>query len=207
MRNWSCQKRFARYLINKTRTVTRYEYQEEPTRITVYSDSEYAGCHNTRKPTSGGIAMFGKCAIKTWSSTQNVVALSSGEAEYYGLVKAASHGIGTRNLFNDLGHTRIEKVQVLTDASASMGMASRRATGKVRHIEVSQLWLQDKVMRNEVELVKIRADQNLADALTKYVDWEVLDKHMRHVNMRYESGRHSEMTAMADMDEDWGSNE
>ena len=151
--------------------------------------------------------MLGKCTIKTWRSTQNVVALSSGEAEYYGLVKAASHGIGMRNLLQDLGYTRIEKIQILTDASAAMGIASRRGTGKVRHIEVNQFWLQDKVMRNEIELMKIRTDQNPADALTKYVDWEVLDKHMRHVNVRYESGRHSEMPAMADMDEDWGSDE
>ena len=74
----------------------------------------------------------------------------------------------------------------------------------MRHIEVSQLWLQDKVLRNEIELVKIRTDQNPADSLTKYVDWEILDKHMRHVNTRYEAGRHSEMPVLADMDEDWG---
>ena len=151
--------------------------------------------------------MFGKSTIRTWSSTQNVVALSSGEAEYYGLVKAASHGIGMRNLLQDLGYTRIEKIQILTDASAAMGIASRRGIGKVRHIEVSQLWLQEKVMRNEVELVKIRTDQNPADALTKHVEWEVLDKHMRHTGMRYESGRHSEMPVLADMDEDWDSSE
>ena len=151
--------------------------------------------------------MLGKCTIKTWSSTQNVVALSSGEAEYYGLVKAASHGIGMRNLLHDLRYTRIEGIQLLTDASAAMGIASRRGVRKVRHIGVSQLWLQDKVMRNEIELVKIRTDQNPADSLTKHVDWEALDKHMRHVNMRYEAGRHSEMPVLADMDEDWGSNE
>ena len=151
--------------------------------------------------------MLGKCVVNTWSSTQNVIALSSGEAEYYGLVKAASHGIGARNLLHDLGYTWIEKMQVLTDASAAMGIASRQGVGKVRHIEVSQLWLQDKGMRNEVELVKIRTDQNPANALTKYVDWETLDKHMKYVNMRYESGRHSEMPAVAGMEEDWGSNE
>ena len=151
--------------------------------------------------------MLGKCAIKTWSSTQNVVALSSGEAEYYGLVKAASYGIGMRNLLWDLGCMGIEKIQVITDASAAMGIASRRGIGKVRHIEVSQLWLQDKVMRNEIELVKIRTDQIPADALTKHVEWQVLDKHMRHVGMRYESGRHSEMPVLTDMSEDWDSNE
>ena len=50
-----------------------------------------------------GLAMFGKCVIKTWSSTQSVVALSSGEAEYYALVNRASHGIGLVGLWRICG--------------------------------------------------------------------------------------------------------
>ena len=200
--DWSTLKRFARYLLDKTRIVTLFEYQDEPTRITVYSDSDFAGCEKTRKSTSGGLVMFGKCPIRTWSSTQSVIALSSGEAEYYGLVKAASQGIGMRSLLRDLGWEKASHVQLMTDASAAMGIASRRGTGKIRHIEVNKLWLQDKVMRNEMELVKIRTDQNPADALTKHVDWEAIKKHMGYVAMRYESGRHPDMP-VAVAQEDW----
>ena len=85
----------------------------------------------------------------------------------------------------------------MTDASAAIGIASRRGSGKVRHIEVSQLWLQDKVMRNEIEVSKIRTDQNPADALTKHVDWEGIRKHMRYVGCRYESGRREDMPYVA----------
>ena len=198
--DWTGLKRLARYLIDKTRSVTRFEHQEEPTRITVYSDSDYAGCGQTRKSTSGGLMLFGKCVIRTWSATQNVIALSSGEAEYYGLVKAAGHGIGMRHLLCDLGYTRIEKVQILTDASAAIGIGSRRGIGKVRHIEVNQLWLQDKVLRKEVELTKIRTDQNPADALTKHVDWGGIHKHMRRVSCRYVDGRHEDMPHVAQED-------
>ena len=38
--------------------------------------------------------MHGQHMIKSWSSTQALIALSSGEAEYYGLVKAAGAGLG-----------------------------------------------------------------------------------------------------------------
>ena len=34
--------------------------------------------------------MWGSSLLKTWSSTQAVVALSSGEAEYYGMVNAST---------------------------------------------------------------------------------------------------------------------
>ena len=144
--------------------------------------------------------MYGKCPIKTWSSSQSVVALSSGEAEYYGLVKAASQAIGARQLLEDLGGCKARVIQIMMDASAAIGIASRRGSGKVRHIEVGQFWLQDKVMRNEIEVSKIRTDQNPADALTKHVDWEGIQKRMRYVNCRYESGRHEDMPRRAQED-------
>ena len=49
--------------------------------------------------------MFGNHAIKHWSSTQTLISLSSGEAEYYGCVRAASHGLGVKSMLADLGVT------------------------------------------------------------------------------------------------------
>ena len=103
--------------------------------------------------------MLGKSVVKTWSSNQSVIALSSGEAEYYALVKGASQGIGIRNILGDIGVESIERVQVLSDASAAIGIASRRGSGKVRHIEVNQLWLQDKVLSGDIEVTKIGTGQ------------------------------------------------
>ena len=91
--------------------------------------------------------MLGRNMIKSWSSSQNVVALLSGEAEYYGLVKGASQALGMKNLVKDLGAENLEMIQLASDASAAIGIANRRGVGKVRHIEVSQLWLQSKIPR------------------------------------------------------------
>ena len=49
-----------------------------------------------------GVVELGSHLIKGWSSTQTVVALSSGEAEYYSLVRGGSIGLGTRSLLADL---------------------------------------------------------------------------------------------------------
>ena len=88
--------------------------------------------------------MFGKHLIKSWASNQAVVALSSGEAEYYAIVKASSQAIGIKNMMEDLGEKVEASITVKTDASAAIGMVSRIVVGKVRHIEVNQLWLQEK---------------------------------------------------------------
>ena len=75
--------------------------------------------------------------VKSWSNTQSVVALSSGEAEYYGMVRGTSIGLGVRGLLEDLGITM--RVRTSTDSTAASGIANRRGLGKVRHIEVNQL--------------------------------------------------------------------
>ena len=132
--------------------------------------------------------MWGKHLIKSWSATQTVVALSSGEAEYYGLVKASSVALGVRAVMEDLGVEA--KIKVHTDASAAKGIASRRGAGKVKHIEVNQLWLQQKVSTKEIDIQKIPRGENIADALTKYVSQEDMNKHLWGTHQVITAGRH-----------------
>ena len=86
--------------------------------------------------------LFGGCVIKTYCSQQSVRALSSGDAEHYAMVKAASVSIGIRSMLMDLGVDE-GKIILKTDASAAAGVAQRVGIGKIRHIEVNQLWLQE----------------------------------------------------------------
>ena len=78
-----------------------------------------------------------------------------------------------------------------TDATAAKGIASRRGLGKVRHVEVSQLWVQDKVMKGEIEVRKVDGKTNVADALTKHVGNEDVRVHMFRTSQYVKSGRHA----------------
>ncbi len=65
--------------------------------------------------------------LKTWSSTQAVMALSSGEAEYFAALKGASLALGMRSIARDLG---IElKIHLHTDSAAAKGIMLRRCLG------------------------------------------------------------------------------
>ncbi len=81
----------------------------------------------------------------------------------------------------------------MSDASAAIGIASRRGLGKVRHIEVHQLWIQDKVAKGEIILVKVKGTKNVADALTKYVGVDGVNHHMKCTNQFVKEGRHDIM--------------
>ena len=126
--------------------------------------------------------------IKTWSNSQGVVALSSGEAEYYGIVKGAGIAIGLQNMLKDFDVDM--GIEIRTDASAAKGIANRRGLGKVRHMEVSQLWVQEKVSEGRIRIVKVKGEDNIADALTKHVDHDNIARHLIGTGQRIASGRH-----------------
>ena len=109
------------------------------------SDSDWAGYLKTRRSTSGGVAAIAGGAIKTWSSTQSVAAISCGEAEYYSLVKAAAEALGIQALAKVLGWDL--RIQLWVDATAAKGIASRTGLGKVRHTETRVLWAQDALKK------------------------------------------------------------
>ena len=65
--------------------------------------------------------------LRSSSSAQTIIATSSGEAEFYALVKCGSVAIGIRNMLADLGIN--VKIRVSTDASAAKGITARRGAG------------------------------------------------------------------------------
>ena len=180
-------KRLARYLLGKPRLVWRYDYQSPTKLLTVFVDTDFAGCHKTRRSTSGGCGMIGSHLIKAWSTTQTVIALSSGEAELTGIVKGAAQAIGLRSVAADLG--KRWAVDIQADATAAIGICRRKGLGKIRHLAVADLWVQDKIKTGDFSLTKVPGPENPADMLTKYLDGQSIDKHARRISMMYEDGR------------------
>jgi hypothetical protein len=110
--------------------------------------------------------MLGSHVIKHWSSTQPSVTLSSGEAEFYGVVRGAGMGLGYQSLLRDVG--KHLPLRLWTDSSAAIGICSRQGLGKLRHLDTHTLWVQQAVRERRVDLRKVDGEANPADALTKY---------------------------------------
>ena len=151
-----------------------YKFQKYTSLVRSCVDSDHAGCLRTRKSTNGGALMLGQHCLKSWSSTQSVIALSSGEAEFYALVKGASSLLGMISVGSDLNIPM--SGQLWSDSSAAIGIASRRGLGKVKHLHTQYLWIQERVKNKEFTLHKERTDRNVGDLFTKYLDRPKLDK-------------------------------
>ena len=107
---------------------------------------------------------MGRHLLTHWSRTQSCVALSSGEAELNAMLKAASEGLCLKYLLQEIGDEK--ELHLRGDSSAAQGTLNRLGSGRVKHLQTRQLWLQEKVYAGEVTVEKIARSVNWADALT-----------------------------------------
>ena len=61
-------------------------------------------------------------------------------------------------------------VIIWTDSSAAKAHVSTRGLGRMRHLEVKDLWMQQLVRDGRLRVAKVRGDRNPADVRTKYLD-------------------------------------
>ena len=131
--------------------------------------------------------MFGSHLIRSCSSTQSSLSLSSGEAEHYAVVKAVGVGLGIQQYLKDMGVSL--KLRVHSDSSAALGIAKRVGLGTQRHLAVNTLWVQSKLCSKEFELYKVRGEQNPAYIFTKHLCAEKMQKCLALFGATYREGR------------------
>ncbi len=74
----------------------------------------------------------------------------------------------------EIGFTVAEHVQLFTDSSAAKSFVSRRGLGKMKHLEIRDLWLQREVGLGKVTVNKVAGPRNPADLMTKFLKrWEI----------------------------------
>ena len=101
--------------------------------------------------------MVGSHLIKSWSKTQNSVILSSAEVELVAAGKLAMEILGARSMAQEWGVTVDGAPSKLhADASAALSIAKRQGAGKMGHIHVKSLWLQEKEVQRGLGYVKIK---------------------------------------------------
>ena len=158
--------RVLRYLKRFPVWIATYEWQDAPGGLHAYTDSDWGGCCRTRRSTSGGVILHGRHSLLHWSRTQQLVALSSAEAELNASIKAGQEGVGLKHLCHELGVS--VWLCVRGDSSANDGTIKRVGAGKIKHLSVRQLWLQEQSALGIMWHEKIPRAENCSDALTHH---------------------------------------
>jgi hypothetical protein len=185
--DWEKLKRLSRYLVGKPRIVQHFKYQEYNTECTVYTDANWAGCKKTRKSTSAGAICIGDHCLKTWSKTQATIATSSAEAELYAATRGTQEAMGVTTMLGEMGFNI--QCRLMCDASAALAIIQRRGVGKTKHVNVQWLWVQQVARREQIKFNKIHGTHNPADAMTKYLTKQTMERHMTTLGYEFMGGR------------------
>ena len=136
--------------------------------FSLFSDSDYAGCKTTRKSTSGSI--FLRNGLINWSSKlQELVALSSMEAELVSACDAVKHAVSIKQLAVELGIEEPGPVPMQGDNQASLkwmttdDMVSKRS----KHIGIKYHYTRDMIKQQQVSWQYVNTSDNSADLMTK----------------------------------------
>ena len=157
-------KRVLRYLQGHPRLIIHYGWQTCPDQLNLYTDSDWASCHRTRRSKTGGCIMHGAHLLQFWCKQQDRIAVSSAEAE----LKAACKGVSELLLLSNIAHHATGRKVELShslDASACRGIMFREGAGPIKHLDIRQLWVQEVIRDRLIEVIKIPRKQNLADFL------------------------------------------
>ena len=167
-------KRLLRYFKGTARRTITFPWDQPEHEVEVEVDSDFAGCMVTRRSTCGGVIKWRGGMIRAWSKTMPTLALSTGEAELGAAARGAAESIGIKSLFMDFG-IEVETI-MRSDASAAIGICHRLGLGKVRHLSVADLWIQQRVRSGELKIEKLCGEKNTSDLLTKALDRPRIDK-------------------------------
>ncbi len=104
-----------------------------------------------------------------------------GEAERGAEGRGVSEALGLKGVARDRGVDLQPEVQA--DSSAAIGICRRSGIGKVRHLAVAQLWVQDLVRGKQVRLHKVLGTENPADLMTKPLARADIDGHLARLGL------------------------
>ena len=145
--DWARLERISGYLRAYPRLVHKFDWQLDGSLIAAI-DADWAGCRTTRKRTSGGYVRRGAHVVKAWSKTQPVISRATAEAELIACEEGSSEIIGLHSAAKDFGHAETMRLNI--DATACYAIIHRRGIGKVRHLEVERLWIQEKALNGTI---------------------------------------------------------
>ena len=137
-----------------------------------YVDSDMAGDLDKRRSTTGYVFTFAGAAISWASRKQQVVALSSTEAEYIALTEGAKELIWLQRLFGELGFQQ-SSFTLFSDSKSAIHLAKNSAFhSRTKHIETRFHFIRHALEEGRLQLEKIDTKVNPADVFTKVVPRE-----------------------------------
>jgi hypothetical protein len=162
-------KRILRYLAH-TPTLGLWYPKGSEFDLVGYSDSDYAGDRVDRKSTSGTCHFLGRSLVCWSSKKQNCVSLSTAEAEYIATGSCCAQLLWMKQTLKDYGINK-KKVPLFCDNESAIKISHNPVQhSKTKHIEIRHHFLRDHVLKEDIDIIHVNTEDQLADMFTKPLD-------------------------------------
>ena len=160
--SFSKLKRLVGYLKGERQSIQVFEFGDTSSEVTVFSDSDWAQ-REKRGSRQVRVALVGRHLLKAHTK------------------KTEDHRqkqCRGRNVCSSIGSVRSEGgPELIIDAKSTEHILHRHGIGKMKHIDVAHLWLQDEVQPNRLRVRRVKSEDNLADSGTTAISNKIIRKH------------------------------
>eukprot|EP00253_Pinus_taeda_P034137 PITA_34137 len=169
---WSAVKWVLRYLRGTCSYCISYNQSSEF--VCGYVDSDFTHDLDKRRSTSGCVFTLAGAAISWMSKLQNIVALSTTEAEYIDASHACKEAVWLKGLLGEFGRLH-DNIRLLCDSQSAIHLAKNPAYhSKSKHIPIKYHFVRQVITESRVSLEKVHTKENCSDIFTKSVLLEKL---------------------------------
>ena len=174
--HWKAMERTVGYLKGHG----RYEFTlraPEQLRGIHIRDANYATCEETRRSVSGGVETLGGTIVGFSSKKQNVVSLSSAEAELISYVEGCQSARFLQQFLGEIIGYEPTAVIMEDNLGCIYLVKNQKTSSRTKHLAVRHLYGRDLYIQNKVLPTFVRSEENISDGLTKNQPAQLFVEH------------------------------
>lgn len=187
--HWTRVKRILRFLRGTTSRKLLYglsdsSHTHPPLETIGYCDSDWGGCSDTRRSTTGFIFTLNGAPVSWSSKMQKTVALSSTEAEYMAASDSTKEAKWIRQLLLDLGYKLSSPTSIFSDNHGAILLSKNPGHHqRTKHIDIRHHFVRQEQEHGIIELKYIPTQDQPADMMTKSLVGPKLDACCQSIHL------------------------
>ena len=157
----------------------------QDSKLVGYSDSDYGGDLDHGKSTSGYAFHIGSAVVSWSSKKQQIVALSTCEAEYIAVAACTCQAMWLKYILSELYLAQEGPITIYVDNKSTISLAKNLVSHcRSKHINIKYHFIREQVKNKIIELVHCRTEEQLADIFTKPLKTNTFQKFIEKLGMR-----------------------
>jgi hypothetical protein len=159
-------------------------HRSRSTDLAVYTDTDWAGCPDTLRSTSGYAVFLGDNLVSWSVKWQTVVSRSSAEAEYHAIANGVAEATWLRQLLLELQAPPSRCTLVYCDNISAVYLSKNLIQHqRTKHVEIDLHFVREKVAIGQVRILHVPTTSQFTDVFTKGLPSSVFEEFRSSLNI------------------------